>query len=158
MVLRSHSNLRKKPLIWKRLPNVAHSQRLDWSEKAAVNATDQCSHRIDNAHRIRARSRAKRGSDSASGRTGHCANRHRANRSATAAAAKTGIADAISDNPVALISAFRQQHGEGRSPSAPRSRELRRSKRTLRQHETRSITMCWPRFKPDEPQPLQSGG
>jgi hypothetical protein len=92
---------------------------LDWSEKAAVNATDQCSHRIDNAHRIRARSRAKRGSDSASGRTGHCANRHRANRSATAAAAKTGIADAISDNPVALISAFRQQHGEGRSPSAP---------------------------------------
>jgi hypothetical protein len=54
---------------------------------------------------------------------------------------RPALRDAISDNPAALISAFRHQHGEGPVAISGALIALRRSKRTPWRDATCSITM-----------------
>ena len=56
------------------------------------------------------------------------------------------LRDTVADGAAALISAFRQQHGEGSVAISPALTRIAR-KRTPWRYVTRSITMRWPRFR-----------
>ena len=56
------------------------------------------------------------------------------------------LRDIIRENPVTLISAFRQQHGEGPVAISGVLTRIAQEQANAMAARTRSIMMCWPRF------------